>query len=345
MRSALCFILASLLLSACSTINYVGIEAYKPAEITFPGGVRKVLVVNNAVPQRPDSGYEFSLLGLRQDTARASADSALFDACRSLGEFIVETDYFQDVLLYHDAIREDNSYLSDARLDMEAIRLLCEANGADAVISLDRLLFNMNKNVIALPEGILLGTILVKMGGVIRTYLPDRENALATVLISDSLYWEEAGMDMRQLDSFLPQPDEALRTAGKFIGEIAYPNFVPHWRNEIRWYFSKGTSAWRTAAAYATSERWDLAEELWRTIHEQTNNGSSKAKSASNIALSLEMKGKIEEAYEWAEKSLALFEKSEKKESRDYQLLSQYVLTLKERVLEDRKLNVQFGGE
>lgn len=50
MRSIL-FIGIAGLLSACSTINYVGIETYNPAEVTFPENVAKVLIVNNAVPQ------------------------------------------------------------------------------------------------------------------------------------------------------------------------------------------------------------------------------------------------------------------------------------------------------
>ena len=46
MRSIL-FIGIAGVLSACSTINYVGIETYNPAEVTFPENVAKVLIVNN----------------------------------------------------------------------------------------------------------------------------------------------------------------------------------------------------------------------------------------------------------------------------------------------------------
>ena len=74
------------LLSACSTIEYIGIETYNPAEVTFPKSVGKVLIVNNAVPQPDNAGYTYNLYGTVQDTARARADSALFDACRSLGK-------------------------------------------------------------------------------------------------------------------------------------------------------------------------------------------------------------------------------------------------------------------
>ena len=92
MRSIL-FIGIAGLLSACSTINYVGIETYNPAEVTFPENVAKVLIVNNAVPQPEDAGYEYTLQGEKQDTCKAKADSALFDACRTLGEAIVEASY------------------------------------------------------------------------------------------------------------------------------------------------------------------------------------------------------------------------------------------------------------
>lgn len=85
MRTTL-YLLMACLFSACNTIEYIGIETYNPAEITFPKNVDKVLIVNNAVPQPDDVGYTYNLYGTVQDTARAHADSALYDACHSLGK-------------------------------------------------------------------------------------------------------------------------------------------------------------------------------------------------------------------------------------------------------------------
>ena len=48
------YLLVVCLFSACSTIEYFGIETYNPAEITFPKNIEKVLIVNNAVPQPGD---------------------------------------------------------------------------------------------------------------------------------------------------------------------------------------------------------------------------------------------------------------------------------------------------
>ena len=63
MRTTL-YLLMACLFSACNTIEYIGIETYNPAEITFPKNVDKVLIVNNAVPQPDDVGYIMAFYNL-----------------------------------------------------------------------------------------------------------------------------------------------------------------------------------------------------------------------------------------------------------------------------------------
>ena len=179
MRTTL-YLLMACLFSACNTIEYIGIETYNPAEITFPKNVDKVLIVNNAVPQPDDVGYTYNLYGTVQDTARAHADSALYDACHSLGKSIVDVSFFNDVLLYHDGTRQDTKYLVDEKLTPETVKELCRETGTDAVISLDRLLFRMEKDVVAFAEGFVVGGVDIEITGVVRGYLPGRDNPLAS---------------------------------------------------------------------------------------------------------------------------------------------------------------------
>ena len=342
MRNALFLFVTLIGLSACSTISYVNIETFKPAEITFPSVVSKVLIVNNAVPQPDNSGYEYIHMGARQDTARAKADSALFDAGRALGVTILETEYFNDVLLFHESTRTDDKYLTDEKLSKETVESLCQESGADAIISVDRMLFDMTKTTAMMGGGFLFGFINVKIAGVMRAYVPGRENPLATVLLSDSVFWSEQAETIEELNTYLPSPENALREAGKYIGNVAAPNFTPHWANEIRWFYTGLSTEWKQASAYASAQRWESAERYWRSIHDKTNNETQKAKSASNIAFSQEMQGNYIEALEWAEKALPQFKKKGEN-TRDYQLLYQYVLALRERIRENRKLNIQIG--
>lgn len=343
MRSAL-YVCMVCLLSACATVNYVDIETYNPAEVTFPGNVGKVLVVNNALPQPADKGYTYSLYGTNQDTCRAKADSALVDACRSLGKSIVDVSYFNDVLLYNGSTRSGSDYYSDEKMTPAQVTALCDANGADAIISFDRLLFEMTKDVVKFAEGYVMGMVNVRMAGVLRSYLPGKELPLVTVYVADSLFWTESADNLKMLENILPAPDEALRAAGQYIGARVAPNFVPHWENESRWYFTGMGALWKEASAYASSEKWELAAERWQRLY-ATGGWKTKARAASNLALCEEMNGHLQKAHEWATKSYDLFKKNSGDENNYTQLLKLYVDALSQRISDDRKLNVQFGAE
>lgn len=333
------------LFTACTTINYVEIETYNPAEITFPEEVAKLLIVNHAVPQPADAGYTFTLFGKEQDTCHVKADSALFDACESLGKAIAEADYFNDVLLYNGTTRTDNQPLEDRKMSKAEVVALCETHGADAIVSIDRLLFDMKKDVWMMSGNYVVGLIDVKTAGVIRTYLPSREVPLATIHVSDSITWAESADTREMLDIFLPDAEHALRATGEYIGAKAYSNFVPHWVNESRWYFTGLGAAWKEASAFASAEKWDQAAERWQSLYDSSNGWKGKARAASNLALCREMEGKMPEAYEWASKSYELFLKNSGEDTKYTQLLKVYVDVLSERIRNDKKLNIQFGVE
>jgi hypothetical protein len=108
--------------------------------------------------------------------------------------------YFNDVLLYHDAVRKDDVYYEDKKLTQDQVQALCDETGSDAVISLDRMLFESKKNVVAFAEGYVEGEIQVKMSGVVRGYLPNRPNPLATVYVADSLFFMEDAPNLILLD-------------------------------------------------------------------------------------------------------------------------------------------------
>ncbi|MCD8042267.1 MAG: tetratricopeptide repeat protein [Tannerellaceae bacterium] len=330
-------------LCSCTTISYMGIETYNPAEITFPDPVKKILIVNNAVPQPPELGYTYSLGGVNQDTCRAYADSALFAAAKTLGESIVEHEFFEDVLLYHLPIRTDDLYFSDQKLTAAQVNRLCRENGVDAIISIDRLLFNMHKSVTSLMEGYAYGQIDVKMNGIIRSYLPGKENPLATVHVQDSVQFSLTAGSRELLNEQLPPPNKILELAAIYLADNLYPNFVPFWKEEERWFFNGGNTLWREASAFAGSGRWEKAYERWEQIYNRTGSWKDKAKTASNMALYHEINGDMEEAQKKAEEAYQLFltHKGEKDEQTQRQ--ETYKNILSQRAHKDMKLDIQFG--
>jgi len=345
MKKAFC-ILIIYLSTACSNIRYLGIETYDPAEITYPPGLRQMLIVNNASPQSPDTGYEFTLLGIPQDSCRAQADSALFDACRSLGTALAESNYFDDVRLFEERTRQDETSYADIRLDRETVEDLCQETGADAIISFDRLLFDMKKNIRSFAdEGYVSGSISIDITGTARSYLPGRDAPLIAVLVSDSLLWTEWGLNIDHLNTLLPTPDDALRIAANYIGAKIYPAFVPHWTNETRWFYTGIGARWKEATAYADNSKWENALERWQYIHTRATRWKEKARSASNLALAFELTGHLDKALEQASLAHRLFEQNNGEDDDFTRLQQLYVEALKKRIENDNKLNLQIGEE
>lgn len=342
------FVGISFLLTACGGINYVGIETCNPGEVTFPNGVKRVLMVNNAVAQPEGSGYSYTLFGVKQDTAKAKADSALFDVCSACGKGILEASYFDDVLLLHDFLHEGKNQLTDLRdqrLSGDQISNLCEANGTDAVVSLDMMQFKMNKQVANMGAGFVAGSVKVKMNGILRAYVPGKDRPLATVLVEDSVEFQQAAENVKMLDAYLPTPDNALRAAGDYLGSKVASYFVPHWSEETRWYYNNANSRWKEAAAYAAVNKWSEAGEIWRMLYDKSKDKKTKAKLASNLALTSEMENHLDKAYEWAQMAYASFCETEGNASKDALLLKTYSDVLKGRIQSDKKLNLQIGDK
>jgi hypothetical protein len=330
------------LLTGCSSVRYIKIETYRPSEVTYPEQVRKVLIVNNALPQPPDRGYEFKLSGVLQDTCRANADSAIFDACRALGHALVETNYFDDVLLFQEATRKDAAFYLDTKLSPEEVTALCDETGADALISFDRLLFDMKKTVTGLGGWAVVGSIDLKIQGVVRAYLPGRTRPELSLMVSDSLYFMEEAVSPDLLN--LPPPDEALRVAGDYVGAKIHTAFVPHWSEDIRWFFTASGARWKEATAYASGEKWKEAAERWQWLYERSSR-TTRAKAASNLALASELSEDMEQALAWAKISYDLFRQSKGENHVYTKSLQFYAETLEKRIVDERKLNLQFGEE
>lgn len=340
----LLFLFLGGLCAACGNMRQFSIETYNPADVTYPSSVDKVLMVNHAAAQPEDVGYTYRLHGKEQDTCRAEADSALVDFCRSLGTSIVETSYFKDVRLLNEPIGRDTVYLADRTLDSIQVRQLCADNGTDAVISLEKLVFFMDRDVQRIPQmDMEYGTVKVRVSGVLRTYIPEKAKALATVVVADSVMWEEMAPGLRELNELLPPPSQALRAAASYIGASMSHHFIPHWQEATRWYYQQPGARWKEASAFASAGKWEQAEARWKQIENRIGEEKRKGEVYSNLALACEMQNRFEEAHEWAVKAKAAFAASEGEKGENTRLLDAYCQVLLERIQADRKLTVQIG--
>ena len=332
--------------SACSSLRQIEIETFNPSAVNFPATVERVLIANHAVPQPKGSGLTMAKQSSPTQKAQAaSVDSALFDACKALGETLVLTEHFADVRLYDGALRAESSDAQEKKLSQAEVKNLCDAHHVDAIITLDHLFFEQKRSDYTSVAGQLMGTVKVKMQGFFRAYMPEREQPFALVQVADSLRWEEYAASAEELSHYLPSPTNAYREAARYMAARSYHYFAPHWDSEYRWYYTHHNFKWKEASSYANLGYWDKAAKRWEEIFDTSTSAREKARAASNIALAKEMSGAFRPAYEWLFKSYELFKKEVGESDKETQLTKLYITALSERIREDKKFNQQFDAK
>lgn len=333
------------LFNACASIKEISIDTLRPAEVIYPAYTHKVVVVNNAVMQPYNIGHTITSFGNPAELCNMSTDSVMYDACQVLAQSLDEQKFFRKIAVANQPTRQDEAYFRDTKLTKEQVNTICNQAQADALISIDKMLFN-GKLIVDSEAGYIMGSQRVDVTAVYRAYLPDRVNPLATILINDSLEWLEAAPNLESIQAVLPSPNKALRITASYISSKVSENFVPHWITEKRSFYISTLSSWKEASVFASKGKWADAYDRWEVIYNQTKSETKQAKAASNLALSCEMAGAFDEALKWIILAIDHFEKAypnQTNKQKSRALL--YKEILENRILADKKLNIQLDNE
>lgn len=333
--------------TACSSVYHLGIETFKPSEITFPRSVATVVVVDNALPQPSNFGVEVTFRNKRIDTCTLRTDSAIYYASHALASTIQDSKYFKDVLLYKEAVRTGGRFYSDVQLRSEQVDSICKRTQADGVISIDRLLFNTTKRIALQEADYQAGILNIEVSGIVRVYLPGQAKSLAMLHVSDTIScWVEGYLNGEE--EVLSPDEDVLRLGVIEVMSRMHNRFVPYWVPEERFFYNGVNTKWREATVYARNEKWDKAAERWNYIFAKSaRSNSAKAKAAFNLALHYELKNDFEQALEWANQSCALFQKQYEnkvdKQPENIKRVKLYIEILLKRISDERTLGVQLG--
>lgn len=337
----LLFCCLPVLMSCASTMNMI-VEVEKPAAVTLPVTVQKVIVVNNVTPQ--PLGY-----GLNVPSGKnPESDSAYVETLKNASwrvimdafKYMEKSKFFPDISFYKRALRKDNEWLVVVPVEEELRKDFFENENFDLLISVDRLLFNstLESNK---PEIGKMTSLLT-----LSAYFPDKDKPVVH-LIADSL---KAYLSVDDFYSGIPPIDserinsEMIRQSSSNLGEKLGKYFVPSWETAERIYFIKGISDLRKMDRYIHGKKWVDAKLAWTGEFEMAKKAADKAKLATNIALAYEMNDEFSVAGEWAEKAKTFFQNaSSKKYSKEIKYLDEYVKVLQERDQNNVKLNEQYG--
>lgn len=320
------------------------VETREPAQITLPDHVKSVIVVNNVVQQPDDIGHNNKLLG-RTDVQRveASADSVAVYYTEALSQFLQEEEYFTSVLYFKDPLRDDENFFQEQPIAPATMNEIRSKTGADAIISLDKLVLQTDKREHYRQQGYSYADMTGKVHSILRVYMPTMEGRIPAVQYTDSLRWE--GFDIQDGNAYaelmLPSRQEAMKQLVVQAAEKMTYVFSPHWVMQDRWYYTATNSLMREAENFAKGAQWQNALEKWEVYYNSTGSQQNKAKAATNIALAYEMLDNMEKAYEWATISNDLFTKTTAANSLERRRSLLYKNEIDRRRDTSNKLNMQ----
>ncbi|MBO4621769.1 MAG: tetratricopeptide repeat protein, partial [Paludibacteraceae bacterium] len=90
-----------------------------------------------------------------------------------------------------------------------------------------------------------------------------------------------------------------------YVGEQMVFILAPYWETEDRYFYCDDTPKLKAGIESVRRQKWEEAISAWKHVE----GSPGKAYAAANIAVALEMLDRYDEAIEWAEKAIRLFEK------------------------------------
>ena len=337
-------LIGTFILTGCAGIKTMTIQTQEPAQVTLPKSTSKLLIVDNVVGQPYDIGHSKKSLGRTQaEKVSVTTDSLSIIYTEALTQFLSDEGYYDVVMLHEKPLRNDTEYWKEYPISPEKMQELKRSSGADAVVSLDKLLVASDWQDLFVQEGYPYAKLTGKISSTIRVYLPSLEGQIPTVQYIDSLYWE--GFDisdgMAYAEFVIPHAEHALKDLAMYAADKMTYVLTPHWITQERWYYTLTSSVMREAETFAVQGKWEEAIAKWSSFHNTTKNKVDKAKSASNIALGYEMLDDMETAHEWITIANEMFEKATPTSSLERKRVSIYKKEIERRLNNTNKLNMQ----
>ena len=303
-----------LLLSSCSTMNFITIDVLKPAEapLNFKGG--NLVLADNSETKDSDN-----------------TSTVLLNA---LSQFLNENELFDQVSVYPQHV--------DGKIKNEHLNKIKKETKADKIIFLTRYDISSSEkttNSVAGGTSITSDTLWVHVFANFTLY-DNLKNE--TIALRDSLFWNQISANDVLFSAPFPEIPDILNETAVYTASKMEKKLIPHWESELRWYYTSSSTRMREAAVAVDGHNWDKALAVWNYLYSTENNKTQKAKLASNMALAYEMKDNLDEALYWIGLAEEYFPDDDKSDNKsdisNKKRAKLYGLYLHQRIIDNKKL-------
>ncbi len=304
-------ILAASLFAACTAPKSLVINIQKPAQVSLPGSIGNVIIVNNLVVQPSLQGNTI----MKYDNVGKPVFEEISVPTDSLGIILSETLYdklvdlnsFKEVSIYDKSLRDDLSFQQIQPIDSLAVKEICAISNSDVILSLDRFYVASNAKEDMDEFEISYHDLDLKMSASFSIYSKEGRLISSSLTMVDSIYWSALYQGKRLISSYpLPTREDALKEAARYAGEKIADALVPYWDEAPRLYYSEN----KEALKLVEKDQWGEALKLWQIDYDRESKDKRKARLAFNIALGYELTDNLKEAINWANTASGLFQQS-----------------------------------
>jgi len=337
------YLLLVFVFTSCG-VSSVVVNVQRPADISVPQNIQKVIVANRSTPEKGNLANNI-IEGLITGEGIGSDKKGSEYCVMGLVEMLAGSDRYELKNSGEVDLKGTGTSTFPPLLSWDEVNSLCDSYGADAIIVLatfdsDSRLFE-GKSVVRTKKikGVKVRevkypvTLIMEITSGWRIYDATNKKVVDVNTFTEVQEYKEWGSSYEDARSHLPSQRRALKGAGNFSGKQYGFRISPIWVRVNRSYYSGKGDELKSAKQMVKRGDWDSAIKIWKGLIDNLDVKIAR-RAYFNLALAAEIKGKLDVAIEYAEKSRNLGEKK----------ASAYINTLRLRKQDEAKLKQQLNN-
>ncbi|HPM09415.1 MAG: DUF6340 family protein [Paludibacter sp.] len=343
LQSIVIFLLG-IFLTACSGMLFTSIDVLRPAKVNFPEDVNHLLIVNNSRPQPHTYGHTTELFDESNEAVSIETDSLALFSLASLSEAMAEKEFFSSIHLMHESIKKDSSFSEVTYPDRDYLVDLCRKEGAEGIISLNRIIVNDKLGELYdMSQALYIAYLEAIYDYNWSVHFPAK-NQIYSFAAKDTVYWESESYYRERAVNGLPDRRDALIDGALISGRRSVSKFIPYWEQSDRYFFKFQDKKLKQGFDSLYVKNWDAAIDIWTDLLEKTSRKSKKIKTAHNLSVLYEIKGDIQQAYDYSNQAMDVYMDILLFDYRSILFVVQQNEFLRKRLAEMSLLNKQLGN-
>lgn len=316
---AIVFALVSTLWS-CDSISYIPIETLNPGKVVLPDLSPRIALIHVENDFDKDKVIDTALSELIMNELYVGVTDLVYISSVDTG----------DVVFYKHPFKRSELF-QQGSIDWDKMNEIAGKYYLDYIAIIDTITIRMSSDMDIFYDYDIPVYYNMREFKVNTEWLlvdPAKEKVLDDFFYKDSFYWEKQGFNSREVKNGLPSVVQSVKETGYWMGYDYAKRIFPTWSGSYRSFYSTGKSDFKKAADLFINNKIKEAVVLWKK-YVNSPEKELAARARYNIAVASELKGNLDLALFWANKSYEVLDKDR---------TERYIRILKRRVADNKKL-------